>query len=116
MGSNVRRKILSAPCSKDVASKFGLKRLSMPLRKEDEVQIVRGKYKDEPSGKVLSIYRRRMCIYIERIVKEKATGGRVQVPVHPSNCVITKIKQDIDRKNLISRKKQSLEADSADID
>merc|ERR1711879_74760 len=115
--SNVRRKILSAPCSKDVAAKFGLKRLSMPIRKDDEVQIVRGKYKEEPAGKVIAVYRKRMCIFVERVVKEKANGSQIQVPVHPSNCVITKLKQDPDRKNLINRKKQAASGgDNEDID
>merc|ERR1719284_1220488 len=72
--SSVRRKILSAACSKEVAAKFGIKRLSMPIRKDDEVQIVRGKHKEDPAGKVISVYRKRMCIFVERVVKEKANG------------------------------------------
>ena len=78
---------------------------SLPVRKEDEVQIVRGKFAKEPAGKVTSVYRRRYCIYIDRIVKEKANGAQVNVPIHPSNVQITKLKLDKDRKDLLERKK-----------
>ncbi len=50
---------------------------SLPIRKDDEVQIVRGKFTKEPTGKVTSVYRRRYCIYIDRIIKEKANGSQV---------------------------------------
>lgn len=50
---------------------------SLPIRKDDEVQIVKGKFAKEPTGKVTSVYRRRYCIYIDRIVKEKANGSQV---------------------------------------
>merc|ERR1719183_2110334 len=102
--SSVRRRLLSAPCSKEICDKYGTKNLSMPIRKEDEVKIVRGKSRDEV-GKVIAVYRKRMCIHIERIVKEKATGAQIPIPIHPSNVVITKLKLDPDRKNLINRKK-----------
>ncbi len=69
------------------------------------MQIVRGKFAKEPAGKVTSVYRRRYCIYIDRIVKEKANGAQVNVPIHPSNVQITKLKLDKDRKDLLERKK-----------
>jgi large subunit ribosomal protein L26e len=51
---------------------------SLPIRKDDEVQIVRGKFAKEPAGKVTSVYRRRFCIYIDRIVKQKDNGSQVR--------------------------------------
>jgi large subunit ribosomal protein L26e len=38
-------------------------------------------------------------------VKEKANGAQVNVPIHPSNVQITKLKLDKDRKDLLERKK-----------
>ena len=35
-------------------------------------------------------------------------GTQIQIPIHPSNCVITQLKLDKDRKNLLERKKRSL--------
>ena len=78
---------------------------SLPIRKDDEVQIVRGKHAKEAVAKVTSVYRRRYCIHVDRIIKEKTNGAQVPVPIHPSKVQITKLKLDKDRKNLIDRKK-----------
>ena len=50
---------------------------SLPIHKDDEVQIVRGKFAKEQGGKVTTVYRRRYCVHIDRIVKEKANGAQV---------------------------------------
>ena len=71
--SSVRRHLLSAKLSKDLRIKHGNVR-SMPIRKDDEVKIIRGKYKDDV-GKVLTVYRKKMCIHVERVAKEKANGN-----------------------------------------
>mmetsp|Transcript_52646 Transcript_52646/g.107363 ORF Transcript_52646/g.107363 Transcript_52646/m.107363 type:complete len:150 (-) Transcript_52646:119-568(-) len=101
--SHVRRKIMTASLSKDLRAKFGVR--SLPIRRDDEVQIVRGKYAKEAVAKVTSVYRRRYCIYVDRIIKEKTNGAQVPVPIHPSNVHITKLKLDKDRKDLLERKK-----------
>lgn len=95
---------------------------AVPLRKDDEVTIVRGKYVGR-EGKVTSVYRKKFVITVERIQKEKANGASrftralaphaqssssdvpctplprsrragqsVPVTFHPSNVVITKLK------------------------
>ena len=38
--SHLRRKLMSAPLSKDLKKKYSVR--SMPIRKEDEVMVVRG--------------------------------------------------------------------------
>jgi len=78
---------------------------SLPIRKDDEIQIVRGKHAKEAVAKVTSVYRRRYCIHVDRIIKEKTNGAQVQVPIHPSKVQITKLKLDKDRKALIERKR-----------
>jgi len=85
----------------------------MPIRKDDEVQVVRGKLKSEGTTKVTSVYRKRYCLHLEgqRFAKEKATGATSTIPVHSSNVVITKLKLSNDRKNLIERKKAGRGAD-----
>ena len=37
------------------------------------------------------------------------TGATIQVPVNPSNLVITKLHMDKDRKNLIERKQRKVD-------
>merc|ERR1712077_151913 len=80
--SHIRRKLMTAPLSKDLRSKYGIK--NIPIRKDDEVQVVRGHYKGQQVGKVVQCYRKKFCIYIERIQREKANGASVYVGIHPS--------------------------------
>jgi len=48
------------------------------------LQVVRGHYKGQQVGKVVSCYRKKFVIYIERIQREKANGASVNVGIHPS--------------------------------
>lgn len=45
----------------------------MPIRKDDEVSVVRGTYKGR-EGKVVQVYRKKWVIHIERITREKVNG------------------------------------------
>ena len=59
----------------------------MPIRKDDEVQITRGIHKNR-DGKVTTVYRKKFCIYVERVVRDKANGAQVNVPIDPSKVNI----------------------------
>ena len=74
----------------------------MPIRKDDEVTIVRGLNKDK-EGKVTSVYRLKYVIHIERVTRDKASGQSVPLGIHPSNVVITKLKIDKDREDILAR-------------
>ncbi|ONM19080.1 60S ribosomal protein L26-1 [Zea mays] len=52
----------------------GCRRSSIPIRKDDEVQVVRGTYKGR-EGKVVQVYRRRWVIHVERITREKVNDS-----------------------------------------
>lgn len=80
--SHVRRKIMSSPLSKELRQKYNVR--SMPIRKDDEVQVVRGHYKGQQIGKVVQVYRKKYVIHIERVQREKADGTTVHVGLHPS--------------------------------
>jgi len=99
--SNLRRKLMSAPLSLELRNKHTVRHV--PIRKEDEVQIVRGTYKGR-EGKVTQVYRRKWVIHIERITREKVNGATVSVGVDPSKVVITKLKMDKDRRALLERR------------
>eukprot|EP00928_Gymnodinium_smaydae_P003789 TRINITY_DN1133_c0_g3_i3.p3 TRINITY_DN1133_c0_g3~~TRINITY_DN1133_c0_g3_i3.p3 ORF type:complete len:134 (+),score=29.87 TRINITY_DN1133_c0_g3_i3:76-477(+) len=99
--SHIRRKLMSAPLSKDLRTKYGVR--SLPIRRDDEVMIMRGHYHDR-EGKVTTVYRKKWRIHVERVTRDKANGQTVPVGVHPSKVVITKIKLDKDRKALLERK------------
>ena len=94
---------MSSHLSQDLKKKYEVR--SIPVRKGDQVKIMRGTFKGR-EGKVQTVYRRRRCIYIEKIVREKTNAQQVQLPIHPSNVVITSLKLDKDRKALLDRKKR----------
>ena len=43
---------------------------SLQIKREDEVKILKGKAKGK-SGKVVQVYRKRNCIYVDKVQKEK---------------------------------------------
>ncbi|OXA51826.1 60S ribosomal protein L26 [Folsomia candida] len=100
--SHVRRKLMSAPLSKELRLKYNVR--SMPVRKDDEVQVMRGHFKGQQVGKVTAVYRKRFSLYVDKIVREKANGTTVQVPVHPSKVTIVKLKMDKNRKEIMDRR------------
>eukprot|EP01059_Diplonema_ambulator_P033094 TRINITY_DN6777_c1_g1_i1.p2 TRINITY_DN6777_c1_g1~~TRINITY_DN6777_c1_g1_i1.p2 ORF type:complete len:136 (+),score=59.87 TRINITY_DN6777_c1_g1_i1:58-465(+) len=102
--SHVRRVIMSATLSKDLRAKYNVR--SVPIRKDDEVKIVRGSQKGR-DGKVVACYRKKWAIHVDKVTREKVNGATVQVPIHPSNVQITKLKVDNDRKKLLARKDRS---------
>jgi ribosomal protein L24 len=69
---------------------------SIPIRKDDEVLIVRGKYKGR-DGKVTQVYRKKWIIHVDRVHRDKVNGSTSSVGIHPSNVVITSLKLDKDR-------------------
>ncbi|XP_059514716.1 large ribosomal subunit protein uL24-like [Myotis daubentonii] len=80
---------------------------SMPTRKDDEVQVVRGHYGGQQTGKVVQVYGKKHVIYTERAQREKANGTTVHVGIRPSKVVITTLKLDKDHKKVLERKAKS---------
>ncbi|TAQ89352.1 hypothetical protein B7494_g2319 [Chlorociboria aeruginascens] len=120
--SSVRRTIMSAPLSKELREKYNVFTFilsyvphiyiqqvrSIPIRKDDEVMVVRGSNKGR-DGKITSVYRLKYVVHIERVVKEKSSGQSVPIGIHPSKVVITKLKLDKDRENILERIKAGRE-------
>nr|QAA11206.1 ribosomal protein L26 [Eustigmatophyceae sp. Ndem 8/9T-3m6.8] len=106
--SHVRRIIMSAPLSKDLRAKYKVR--SIPIRKEDEVTVVRGSFKNR-DGKVTQVYRKKFVIHIDRVTREKANGATVNVGIHPSKVIITKLKLNKSRKAILERKARTSAAD-----
>ena len=106
--SHIRRKLMSSPLSKELQQKYSVK--TMPIRKDDEVMVVRGHHKGQAVGKVSQVYRSKFCIHIERLTRDKANGMSVPVPIHPSNVRIVKLKLDKNRKKIVDRKSKGRKA------
>ena len=95
---------------------------SIPIRKDDEVLLVRGSHrKPEKLGpgpyKVVQVYRKKYVIHLERVQRDKINGQPVNIGISPSNVVITKLKLDKSRKEILERKNRSKDRSKvADID
>lgn len=50
-------------------------------------QVVRGHYKGQQVGKVVTVYRKKFVVYIERIQREKTNGASVYVGIDPSKVI-----------------------------
>jgi len=96
---------MSSHLSKDLKKKYNVR--AVPVRKDDEVLVVRGPLKGN-KGKVIQVYRARWCIYIEKLTKQKLNGQPINIPIDPSKVVITKLKIDKDRNDLLARKERTL--------
>jgi len=96
-----RQKLLSAHLPKHLRKEM-LKR-SLPLRKGDEVKIMRGEFQGK-TGKISEVDLKRLKVYIEGIKRKKVSGEEVSVPIHPSNLLITSpVLDDPRRKKIIDR-------------
>ena len=103
--SHLRRRLMSAALSKTLKETYKVN--AMPVRRDDEVEIMRGQNKGE-KGKVIAVYRKKWCLYIEKLQRAKVNGTLSRIPVHPSNVRITKLELNEDRKKLIARKRAGL--------
>jgi len=92
---------MSSTLSAELRSKFKVR--SIPVRKDDEVMVLRGEHKGK-QGKVLQVKRSKWCIHIEKITREKQNGATVHIPIHPSNVVVQKLKINGSRKQILDRK------------
>eukprot|EP01055_Gregarina_sp_Pseudo9_P002402 Gregarina_sp_Pseudo_9__2401@NODE_26_length_5602_cov_129_209779_g24_i0_p6_GENE_NODE_26_length_5602_cov_129_209779_g24_i0NODE_26_length_5602_cov_129_209779_g24_i0_p6_ORF_typecomplete_len127_score39_27Ribosomal_L26/PF16906_5/3_1e39KOW/PF00467_29/0_0011_NODE_26_length_5602_cov_129_209779_g24_i051315511 len=98
-----RRHLMSAPLCKELRDKHKVR--SMPIRKNDKVMIVSGGRHDE-EGVVTTVYRKKWCVYVDKITRENKKSEIKSIGIKPSNCVITELHMDKDRKALLERKKR----------
>merc|ERR1719203_156072 len=90
--------------SKALCREYGVPRLSVPIHRDDIVRVTSGKFKDEAPSKVVQVHRKKYRLFLENVQREKANGAQVKAPIAYSNCVITKLKLDGFRKNLIKKR------------
>ena len=69
--SGDRRKMMASALSTELRKRHSVR--SLPIRKDDEVLIVRGLQKGR-EGKIVTVYRKKFIVHIERITREKQNG------------------------------------------
>ena len=106
-------KVFMVRLDEPLQEEWGIKRL--PLRKDDEVRVIKNEMTDV-EGKVLNLNRRSRTIQIEECTLEKKSGATYYIPISPSNVILTKLggkKMDPWRQKIIDRKqKLEIEVDA----
>lgn len=82
---HIRHDFVSAHLSKELRKKYG--RRSFPLRKDDEIKIMRGEFKGK-KGKIEIVDLKYTRVVISGIFRTKKDGTKTRVYFHPSNLMI----------------------------
>lgn len=92
--------MVAAHLAKDLRGIY--KTRSVPLRKGDEVKILRGEFRRK-FGKVEEVNLGKMKVAVDSVKIRKASGQEVAAWLEPSNLLITKLDLG-DKKRVIGRK------------
>jgi len=99
---HTRHKLVSGNLSKELRKKYGKR--SLPVRKGDEVKVMRGKFKGK-KGKINEINLTKLRASIEGIQRQKKDGTKVNVYFNPSNLQIQTLNlEDKNRNKVLGRK------------
>lgn len=88
---HIRHKFLSAHLSKDLRKKYGKR--SLPLRKGDDVLVMRGSFKKK-RAKISAVDVKRSRVSLENIQRTKKDGTKVNVFFDPSVLEIKALNLD----------------------
>ena len=99
--SSVKRKLMSSHLCKTLRDQYKIR--SLPIKRGDEVKILKGKAKGK-TGKVVQVYRRRNYICVDKVNREKQNGQTVFLPIRPCYCLIEKLLINKDRTKTIEKR------------
>lgn len=103
---SIRHRFLSAHLAKELIKKYN--RRSIPLRKGDEIKIVRGQFKGK-KGKIENVDLKNLRVFVENIQHTKSDGTKTFYPLHPSNLIITNLNlTDKKRREIFERNVKSI--------
>lgn len=101
---HTKHSFLNAHLSEDLSTKYGKR--SLPLRKGDEVLVMRGTFRKK-KGKILSIDLKRTRITIEGLERTKRDGTKINVFFHPSAVMLQTLGSDDKERISTSTKKEN---------
>jgi large subunit ribosomal protein L24 len=103
--AHIRHKHLAAHLSPDLRATHLAK--SLPVRSGDTIRVMRGDHKGT-EGKITRIDLKKYRIYVEGLTREKVDGTTIQLAVHPSKVMITRLNLDDKwRKKILERKQKA---------
>src|SRR3989338_2411518 len=82
---HIKHKFLSSNLSKELRKKYSKR--SLPIRKGDEVLVLRGSFKKK-TAKVLKVDTKRTRVVLENLNRTKKDGTKINVYFHPSSLQI----------------------------
>ncbi|MGZ7067081.1 MAG: 50S ribosomal protein L24 [Methanobacterium sp.] len=100
---HVRHKMMSVALSDELKGQYGKR--SVPVRKGDTVQVMRGDFKDH-EGKIEKVDVKNYRVFIEGASIQKPDGNQYFHPMHPSNLVIVDLDLDDDERNDIMEREE----------
>ncbi len=101
---HIKHKFMSANLSKELRKKYGKR--SFPLRKGDEVKIMRGSFKGK-KGKIISMNNMKSRVSVEGIQRQKKDGTKINVNFNASKLQIIELNlEDKERINALERGKK----------
>ncbi len=103
---HIKQEMLNAHLSKELIKKYN--RRSFPVRKDDQVKIMRGEFKGK-SGKVIIVDHKRSRIAVDGIQRKKKDGTKLNVWFNASKLQISELDlKDKYRLESISRGKKHI--------
>ncbi|MCK9151322.1 50S ribosomal protein L24 [Methanobacterium alcaliphilum] len=99
---HARHKLMGVTLSKDLREEFG--RRSLPVRKGDTVQVMRGDFKNH-EGKIEKVDLKNYRVLVEGATTQKTDGNAVFFPIHPSNLMIVDMDLKDEKRNKIIERK-----------
>lgn len=104
---------VNAHLSKELRSQY--KRRSMAVRKGDEIKIIRGKHFGK-AGAVSAVDLKENKILVSGVTLKRTIGTEKQVPVEPSNVVITSLNlSDNMRQRILLRKVKEVKVEKPKV-
>lgn len=85
---HTRHKLMSGNLNKELRKKYG--RRNFPLRKGDEVRIMRGKFKGK-KGKIGGVDLKKLRVSVEGLQRQKKDGTKINVYFDASNLQIQQL-------------------------
>lgn len=96
-----RQKMMSVHLDKALRKEYN--RRAIPVRRGDEIIVMRGKFRKQKS-KVSRLDMKSFKVYLENIKKKKSSAQEVEIPIDTSNIMITKLNlEDSKRKKSLLR-------------
>lgn len=109
--NHIRQKMVSVNLDKPLRKDY--KKRSLPVRKGDEVVVMRGSHRGK-AGKITKVVLKSLTVYVDNVKIKKVSGQEVIDPIDPSNLKITKLNlDDKNRMKFIKRKDGKSESKEA---